>query len=329
MSTRQVRRIAVERRSAIRPSSYHSCTIDIFEHRLIPNDGYTTQDMIDVLLGSLIFETVHGDANLALNACGEWSQQGSDHPIGLFECGAVQIISNIIDVEADLIVLDGQQVHLPDGSKVAIKGLFPANVIAPHRRSSHADAQNMHDTFVHQKFNQIILGAILEALPLPYTDNAHEIPVFEDVARIAGRLSTLLDLGFAAGVQGRDRAMSDATGLCRNMFGNWWLRPDKMRQPEALKASPALSKIVKGCDPELIELGRKAMRDLPATLSEVALEAIKLGDDESASNHKRIALKPALKDFDTLIEDCAPIDLLKPAALKRRQKRKTFKKDLA
>jgi hypothetical protein len=329
MSTRQVRRIAIERRSAIFPSDYHSCTIDIFEHRLNPREGYTIDDMVDVVLGSPIFETVRGDTSLALHSNSDWSQEGSDHPIGLFEPGAIQVIPNVIDVESELIVLDGEHVELPDGSKVNIKGLFPASVTMPHRRSSQGDANRLRDTFVNCRFNQILLGAILETLPLPYSDDAHKNPAFEDIARIAGRLSTLLDLGFAAGMQGRDRAMSDAMDLCRNMFTGWWLRPDRMRHPENLQASTELSKIIKDCDPELVELGHKTLRGLPPTLAEVALEAIKLGDDESASNHKRIALKPALKDFDTLIEDHAPIDLLKPAALKRRQKRLKLQKEPA
>ena len=329
MSTRQVRRIAVERRSAIIPSDFFSCTIDIFEHRLIPRENYTIDDMVDVVLGSLIFETIRGDTGLALHSNSDWSQEGSDHPIGLFEPGGVQVIPNVIDVESELIVLDGEYVELPDGSRVKIKGLFPAGVAMPHRRSAQADAARIQDTFVHSRFNQILLGAIFEALPLPYSDDAYDHPVFDNITRIAGRLSTLLDLGFAAGMQGRDRAMSDAKDLCRNMFGSWWLRPDQMRHPQYLQASAELSRIIKDCDPELIELGHKTMRGLPPTLAEVALEAIKLGDDESASNHKRIALKPALKDFDTLIEDHAPIDLLKPAARKRRQKRLKPQKDLA
>lgn len=302
-------------------------TIDIFEHRLEPRAGYTVKDMADVVLGDIIFEAQDGNAAITAIRTSDWSEVGSDHPIGIFHPGAIQVVPNYLDPDAELIELDGTLVKFPDAPSAEIVGLFPNSVIVPHRRSVQNDRETIHAAFPHEPFKEILLGAILEATPLPYRNDADEHESFRNLERISGRIATLLDLGFAAGIQGRKRAMEQAVLLCRDMRLNWWLMPDQMRHPKALIPSPELRDCVPQCDKEMLEFGRLLMRNIPSALIGVATDAVITEDDEHASNHQRIGVKPALKELDRLIEDHAPIHLLKPAALKRREKRQNHRKD--
>lgn len=329
MSTPQVRRIAIDRRSSSRPIVRKCFTIDIFEHRLEPQDGYTTNDMIDVVLGTLIFQTVHNEAALSLGSPGKWSEEGSDHPIGVFHRGAIQLIPDYIDPDAEMITIEGSQVIFPGAPAVDVAGLFPKEVFHIHRRGSETDSEAIKDTFAGNPFNEILLGALLEAGPLPHMIDGEEYQAFHDLERIAGRLATLLELGFPSGKMGRDRAMTAASGLCRNMRRLWWMMPDKMRHPSSLVPRPDLLQCVASCDTETVDFGRMVMRNLPSAVTHVSIDAVRTGDDESASNHQRIALKPALDELDMVIEQNAPIHLLKPAARKRRQKRLKASKETA
>ena len=322
MTTRQTRRISLAVRDV--DGNALNAAVDLFPHRVELHRGTTIEDLLYWCVSCLL---PYGRWHHGLHHHGihQIYQAGYEGPFFTLAPGALVFSQDIETAEnaADLHVFqDGpDKMRLPDGT------LCEGSRFVPPVPLSMPDAQRRPEimgefdpgTF-DDPLTAACFGVIAAALPCDAGARRHPLLAGEE---ILARMSRLVELGTPSGKLGSDQAAGAFKALSLRLESHWLIEPDRLTRPEKMVASPWLSARVDMADLAPYKDLAAGIFPVWESCKDVIPRAAAIdGKLEGGSAHERLHFREALRRLDRAIEDAAPLDLLKPAARKRAEKRR-------
>jgi hypothetical protein len=313
--SRVVRRLSV--RSSADASRAH--TLDIFEHRLHPAPGFTLDDMVMTLiamLDGLSRKTFYGVGNIS-----NLASAALEHPYGRYDKGSV-LCTDGIDANAELITVSEKEIQFPDGRSFVLDRFAP-KPFGPHEAGQSQFARkDFLAKLEKEKILSILTGLMDRHLPRPYTFGY--FPEDEKIVELVGaRLPRLVTLERSdSGATASEVGHKSASDFVRDVDWMWICPPDRGWAPTTRVHGDTWPQVTEACDQSLLEAGRAIYAALKTqSVDDLSSHFAIHGDDKTLSNHERLRMRQIMNRIDEAIEDCVPIDMLKPAAAKRAQRR--------
>jgi hypothetical protein len=301
-------------------------TIDIFEHRLHPAEGYTRNDMIMTLI-SMLYPGRPPAQNFGTQQTLKMASVQLRHPYGCYELGSV-LFAKGREEDALEVSVQGEKIVFGDGQSFDIDDFAPLPYTPANQDLKHNDMNELRAWFRDDVLMSISLGALAELLPMPYVKHADISQALLCTAICARAARLVINRGGKVGQQASETAWENTSALTALLSDRWIIMPDQGWNPSTFIEGPEFGDVRALADPDLYTAGTKIIRDIlpiaqaSATPMTMTRQAYCTGSDPDLSNYNKLLLRQIINEIDTAIERYIPEAYLRPAAAKRAAKAK-------
>lgn len=295
-----------------------SLCVDVFPHRIFPDEGWTHQDVILTFIASAVKNYYASDRyNVNIIDLDPFTQPGpSYHPDFVLQKGAFCAHETLEDSPGVRISTNATTIDIPGLGLHLIEDFVPPHIFNPrHAHSDCCSLDYMTDGSAQDgTFDApyALLTGVAQAFvgaPLQKRFPA------EIGGAVLGRAFRMLK-DRPSGKAGFAKGSEDGRYFMHKLMNTWTLRPDRAWMPSKYVSSPRLERLVKHFDERMVMAGTE--------MAKVALDFdIKSSQDvyaEGDSAHQTIRLKAAVDAIDTALLRHMPPELLTPLFAKRAAK---------
>lgn len=295
-----------------------SLCVDIFPHRIFPDEGWTHEDVILTFIASAVKNYYASDRyNVNIINLDSFTQPGpSHHPDFILHQGAFCAHEMLEDGPGVRINTNATTIEIPGLGHHLIEDFVPLRIFNP--RHVHNDCR-----FLDRMTDVSAQNGVFDAPYALVTGVAQAFigaPLQKDLpaeisGAVLGRAFRMLK-EHPSGKAGFSKGIEDGHYFMHKLMNTWTLRPDRAWMPSKYVSSPRLERLVKHFDERMVMAGTE--------MAKVALDFdIKSSQDvyaEADSAHQTIRLKSAVNAIDTAFLSHMPPELLTPMFAKRAAK---------